>query len=105
MKTRQSVTMIRVLFGVSGLPDPVQAMRELRRVCRPGATIVIANRFHHGATTLRILDGLLSPLFRLLRYRADLDLDAFLAHTGLELLEARPVNLLGYSTVVVCRSH
>ena len=93
-----------VLFGVSGLPDPACAVRELRRVCCPGATIIIANRFHRGATKLRFLDVLLSPLYRLLHYRADLDLDAFLAQAGLELLEARPVNLLGYSTVLVCRS-
>ena len=65
---------------------------------------MIANRFHRGATKLRVLDVLLSPLYRLLRYRADLDLDAFLAQAGLELLKARPVNLLGYSTVLVCRS-
>jgi phosphatidylethanolamine/phosphatidyl-N-methylethanolamine N-methyltransferase len=92
-----------VLFALSGLPDPARAVRELRRVCRPGATIVIANRFR-GATWLRVFDVLLSPLYRLLRYRVDLDRDALLAQAGLELLEARPANLLGYSTVLVCRS-
>jgi phosphatidylethanolamine/phosphatidyl-N-methylethanolamine N-methyltransferase len=92
-----------VLFGVSGLPDPVRALRELRRVCRPGATIVIANRFRTDRGWQRFFDVLLSPLYQLMRYRADIDGQALVAQAGLELVESRPVNLLGYSTVLVCR--
>jgi phosphatidylethanolamine/phosphatidyl-N-methylethanolamine N-methyltransferase len=93
-----------VLFAIAGLPDPVRALRELRRVCKPGARLVIANRFRSASGRLRVLDVLLSPLFRLLRYRADLDGEAIVRAAGFELLESRPVNLFGYSTVLVCRS-
>jgi len=93
-----------VLFGVAGLPDAVRAMQELRRVCRPGARIVIASRFRSGPAWLRVFDLLLAPLYRLIAYRSDLDPTALLAKSGLELIDMRPVNLLGYSSVLVCRS-
>ncbi|HTP94755.1 MAG TPA: methyltransferase domain-containing protein [Burkholderiales bacterium] len=91
------------LFAISGLPDPVEAMREVCRVCRPGATIVIANHFLSQRPLLRLCDGLLAPIYRLLRYRADLDLNAFIAASGLDVERSMPANLFGYSTVLVCR--
>lgn len=93
-----------VLFGVAGLPDPVRALQELRRVCRPGATIVLVNRFRSDAPWARALDLLLTPVYRLLRYRVDLDGAALLRQSGLEAIGSRPVNLLGYATALVCRT-
>ena len=93
-----------VLFAIAGLPDPVLAMKEIERVCRPGATIVIANHFRSEHPVLRVCDGLLSPIYRLLRYRADLDMGAFVAAAQLEVIKAQPANLFGYSTVLVCRN-
>jgi phosphatidylethanolamine/phosphatidyl-N-methylethanolamine N-methyltransferase len=93
-----------VLFAITGLPDPARAMKEIGRVCRRGATIVIANRFRSERRLERACDALLSPIHRLLRYRTDVDMNRFLAVSGLELIEARPANLWGYSTVLVCRN-
>jgi hypothetical protein len=53
----------------------------------------------------RFFDLLLAPLYRLLRYRGNLDIDTFLQQANLELLESKPANLFGYSAVLVCRSH
>lgn len=94
-----------VLFAMAGLPDPVRAMKEIERVCLPGATIVVANHFLSRRPLLRICDELLSPIYRLLRYRADLDMQSFVAAARLDVVEARPANLFGYSTVLVCRNH
>jgi len=93
-----------LLFVVAGLPDPVTCLREVRRVCRPGATIVIASHFRSGQPLLRLFDRLLAPIYRALRYRDDLDCDEFVTACGLEVVDALPVNLFGYSTVLVCRS-
>ena len=92
------------LFAMPGLPDPVRAMREIARVCRPGATLVIANHFRSRRPLARLFDRLLSPLYHLMRYPPDLDLDAFVAAAGLDVIAMRPANLLGYSTVLVCRN-
>jgi|SRR5262245_2323299 len=93
-----------VLFAIAGLPDPVRAMKEIERVCVPGATIVVANHFQSQRTVLRACDALLSPIYRLLNYRADLDMESFVAAAALDVVEARPANLFGYSTVLVCRN-
>lgn len=91
-----------VLYAMAGLPDPVRAMKEIERVCRPGARIVIVNHFRSPRPLFRLCDSLLSPIYRLLRYRDDLDLDDFVAAAGLEVTEVQPCNLFGYSTVLVC---
>src|SRR5262245_57994469 len=56
-----------VLFAMAGLPDPVRAMKEIERVCVPGATIVIANHFLSQRPLLRLCDQLLAPIYRVLR--------------------------------------
>ena len=93
-----------VMYAVCGFSNPVGAMAEVQRVCKPGATVVIVNHFLSARPLSRFFDVLLAPLYRLLRYRADLDIDTFLEGANLELLERKPANLFGYSTVLVCRS-
>ena len=92
-----------VLFAISGLPNPLRALRELHRVCKPGARLVLVNRFRSASDRLRAFDVLLSPLFRLLRYRTDIDGEALVTTAGFKLLESHHVNLFGYSTTLVCR--
>lgn len=50
------------LFAMAGLPDPVRAMREIERVCRLGATIVIVSHFLSRWPLLRVFDRLLWPI-------------------------------------------
>lgn len=93
-----------VMFAVAGLPDPALAMREIERVCRPGATIVVASHFRSRRPLMRLCDTMLSPVHRLLHYRADLDFDRFVADAGLDVVQTRSANLFGYSTILVCRN-
>jgi len=92
-----------VMFAICGLPDPVRAAREIRRVCRPGATIVIAGHFRSRRALMRACESSLAPIYRLLQYRADLELDEFVAAAQLEVISRRPANFLGYSTILACR--
>jgi phosphatidylethanolamine/phosphatidyl-N-methylethanolamine N-methyltransferase len=92
------------LFAISGLPDPVRAMREVQRVCRPGATIVIANHFRSRRTLHRLGERLMAPIYHLVRYRSDLDLDEFISQARLDVVKVQRANLFGYATILVCRN-
>lgn len=92
------------LFAISGLPDPVRAMREIQRVCRPGATIVIANHFRSRRALHRLGERLMAPIYELVQYRADLDLEEFIAEARLDVVRTLRANLFGYATVLVCRN-
>jgi hypothetical protein len=79
-------------------------VREIQRVCRPGARIVIANHFRSRSLLMRACERLIAPIYRLLKYRADLDLDELVATTPLEVVSQRRANFLGYSTILACRN-
>lgn len=93
-----------MLFALTGLPDRERCLREIGRVCRPGGLIVLAEHFRARGLWLRVCEGLLSPMYRWLGYRPDLDLERFVATAGFEVLEQRRVNLFGYATLLVCRN-
>lgn len=92
-----------LMYTLSGFDDPLAALVEIGRVCKPGALLVIVNRFQSKSVWSRLTDRVLMPLYRLMRYRIDIDADAIVEQAGLELLERKPANLFGYSTVLVCR--
>lgn len=93
-----------IMYALSGFPDPLCAMAEIRRVCKPGASIVIANHFRSEGPLARFFDHVLAPVYRLLRYRADMQIERFVEAADLEILSRKPANLFGYSTVLVCRA-
>jgi phosphatidylethanolamine/phosphatidyl-N-methylethanolamine N-methyltransferase len=93
---------VALLFALSGLPDPLRAVREMQRVCRPGGTIVIAQHFRTGSALMRACEIVLAPTYRLMRYRADMDLECFLAAAKLDVIDTRRTNLFGYATLLTC---
>ena len=93
---------VAMLFALCGLPNPVRAVEEMRRVCRPGGTIVIANHFRTDSRLLRLCEQVLSPVYRLLQYRGDLDLRALVDATDLDVRAAHRTNWFNYATVLVC---
>ena len=93
---------VALLFALSGLPDPVRAVNEMRRVCRPGGTIVIVQHFRSRSSLLRVCEALLEPVYQVLRYRGDMDLERFLADAQLDVVETRRTNLFGYATLLAC---
>jgi phosphatidylethanolamine/phosphatidyl-N-methylethanolamine N-methyltransferase len=95
---------VAMLFALCGLPNPVRAVAEMRRVCRPGGTIVIANHFRTDSRLLRLCEQVLSPVYRLLQYRGDLDLRALVDATDLDVRAAHRTNWFNYATVLVCSS-
>ena len=93
---------VALMFALSGLPDPLRAVREMQRVCRPGGTIVIVQHFRTTSALMRACEILLAPTYRVMRYRADMNLESFLAEAKLDVVETRRTNLFGYATLLTC---
>jgi phosphatidylethanolamine/phosphatidyl-N-methylethanolamine N-methyltransferase len=89
-------------YIVSVVPDPVQTVREMRRVCRPGGRIVILNHFRSASPLLARVERLLSPLTMRAGFRSDLDLRALVDAAGVRIADTRRVNWPPLWTVVTC---
>lgn len=90
------------MYVVSVVPDPQRLVAEMRRVCKPGGDIFIVNHFRSRNLLLGTSERLLAPLSKLAGFRPDMDLDQFVAATGLNVRDVYNANLFGYWKVLRC---
>ncbi len=71
-------------YTISAVPDPVAVLREMRRVVKPGGTIVILNHFRSERRLMGWLEDLVAPVCTRLGWKSNLALRPLLARVGLE---------------------
>jgi len=86
---------------VSVVPDPVRMMAEVRRVCRPGGTIVIVNHFTSESRVWGAITKSLDPITRRLGWSTNLKLKPFLEETAFTGCKHRRYSRFSLYTVVV----
>jgi phosphatidylethanolamine/phosphatidyl-N-methylethanolamine N-methyltransferase len=89
-------------YLVSVVPDPVQVVQEMRRVCRPGGRIIILNHFRSANPVLSRIERAISPLTVHIGFKADLDLPGFLAQANLQPISIEKVNFPRIWSLVTC---
>jgi phosphatidylethanolamine/phosphatidyl-N-methylethanolamine N-methyltransferase len=89
-------------FLVSVVPDPVQVVREMRRVCKPGGKIIILNHFRSANPILSRIERAISPLTVHIGFKSDLDLPGFLAQADLQPVSIEKVNVPRIWSLVTC---
>lgn len=90
-------------YVISAVPDPVQVLREIRRVCRPGGHIVILNHFKSEHPFMGALEELMAPLTtRLGLFKPDLQLTPLLERVGLVPEQIHRVNILKGWRLIRC---
>src|SRR5581483_4650885 len=90
-------------YLISVVPDPVQVVTEMRRVCKPGGKIVILNHFRSANPILSRLERAISPFTVHIGFKSDLDLPGFLAQADLKPLSIQKVNFPKIWSLVTCR--
>jgi len=90
-------------YLISVVPDPVQVVREMRRVCRPGGKIVIVNHFRSANPLMASFERAISPFTVHLGFKSDLDLPGFLAQADLQPISIVKVNFPRLWSLVTCR--
>ena len=93
---------VLALYVASVVPNPPRFAAEMRRVCKPGGTIVIVNHFTSINPLMRFIEKRLAPLASRIGFHADFPLDGFLAASHLTVREIRPSNLFGYWRLLRC---
>ena len=75
-------------YVISVVSDPVQVVREMRRVCRPGGKFIVLNHFKSPNRLLAKVERAISPFTVHIGFKADLDLPGFLSQA-----EIKPVSI------------
>ena len=86
---------------VSVVPDPVRMVDEMKRVCRPGGTIVIVNHFTTTSPIWGKLTKSLDPITRRLGWSTNLELKPFLDEAAFTECKAYKSSRFSLYTVVV----
>jgi len=89
------------MYVASVVPDPAALVNEIRRVCKPGGTIIFLNHFQNKNPVIRQAEAFIQPLARYLGFHPDFPLSEFLSITDFKVTTAIPVNLLDYWTVLI----
>lgn len=90
-------------YVISAVPDPIQVLQEIKRVCRPKGHIIILNHFNSEHPVMGRLEKLMAPLItRTGLFKPDLQLRPLLQKVSLIPDQIHRVNLLSGWRLVRC---
>ncbi len=85
---------------ISATSDPVGALEEMKRVCKPGGHLVLMNHFRSDNRTIARMESFIGPFAKRVGFDSALDLEELLAAANLKVKCARKVNLFDMWTAV-----
>ena len=89
-------------YVISAVPDPVSVLREMRRVVRPGGTIVILNHFRSERRVVGRVEDFVAPVCTRLGWKSNLAMKPLLADVGLTPELVQHVNMFNGWRLVKC---
>jgi len=90
-------------YVISVVPEPERVMEQIRRVCKPGGTVVVVNHFESSNAILRFFERALTPLSQWIGFRLDVRQEVVTRTPGLEIVDVETVNLFGLWHLLVLR--
>jgi phosphatidylethanolamine/phosphatidyl-N-methylethanolamine N-methyltransferase len=89
-------------YTISAVPDPVAVLREMRRVVKPGGTIVILNHFRSERRLVARVEDWVAPVCTRLGWKSNLSLMPLLGQVGLVPELVTRVNMFNGWRLVKC---
>jgi phosphatidylethanolamine/phosphatidyl-N-methylethanolamine N-methyltransferase len=89
-------------YVISAVPDPLQVLREIKRVCKTGGHIVILNHFRSEHPVIGAFEELVAPICSQLGFKTDLQLAPLLKEAQLTTDQLHRVNILNGWRLVRC---
>jgi phosphatidylethanolamine/phosphatidyl-N-methylethanolamine N-methyltransferase len=90
-------------YVISVVSEPERVMAEIRRVCKPGGTVIVVNHFLSTNPVLRMFERATTPASRWIGFRLDLPVSVVTDTAGLETTEVRRVNMFGLWRLLLMR--
>jgi phosphatidylethanolamine/phosphatidyl-N-methylethanolamine N-methyltransferase len=78
-------------------------MAEMRRVCKPGGTVLVVNHFRSNNRLVRLMELFLTPASQWIGFRLDVPIEVVTEAPGLEVVRVDRVNLFGMWHVLELR--
>lgn len=85
---------------ISATSYPRESLLEMKRVCKPGGTIVLMNHFKSEAPVLGAMENAFNPIAQRLGFKSNLEMNPLLKSVGLKPMLVRKVNLFNLWTAV-----
>jgi phosphatidylethanolamine/phosphatidyl-N-methylethanolamine N-methyltransferase len=98
----QSFDRVFAAYFISTVPNPVQVVKEMKRVCKKNGYLVFLNHFQSEHPVMAFCDKVISPLCYRIGFRTDLNLRELMQQTGLEIASIEPIGMLGHWKAVRC---
>jgi phosphatidylethanolamine/phosphatidyl-N-methylethanolamine N-methyltransferase len=89
-------------YTISAVPDPVSVLREMRRVVKPGGSIVVLNHFRSDRRVVGRIEDLVAPVCTRLGWKSNLPLEPLLKRVGLTPEFSAKVNLFNGWRLIKC---
>ncbi|MBI4560420.1 MAG: methyltransferase domain-containing protein [Candidatus Rokubacteria bacterium] len=89
-------------YVISAVPDPAGVLREMRRVIKPGGTLVILNHFRSEKVLIGAFEDLVAPVCARLGWKSNLALEPLLGEVGMTPTLVTKVNLFNGWRLIRC---
>ncbi|ABS63803.1 Phosphatidylethanolamine N-methyltransferase [Parvibaculum lavamentivorans DS-1] len=88
------------MYVMTVVPDPVQVLKELERVCAPGGEVVIVNHFAQDHGVRGWVESFMAPAARALGWHPDFRAETITDITTLDLVETVKLKPFGLFTML-----
>jgi phosphatidylethanolamine/phosphatidyl-N-methylethanolamine N-methyltransferase len=95
-----SFDVVVAMYVLTVVPDPIQVMRELERVCRPGGQVFVVNHFSQDHGVRGVVEKAMGRFGEKLGWRPEFPVETLMVCDRLKLVDSQPMRPFGLFTIM-----
>jgi phosphatidylethanolamine/phosphatidyl-N-methylethanolamine N-methyltransferase len=96
---------VMAMYVASVVPSVAELANEIRRVCKPGGTVIFLNHFESQNPWFRQCESILQPLSDFIGFHPSFSKTKFFEQSNFKFEQQIPVNIFNYWTILVAKNH